>query len=110
MDPSRRENAKWRRVRREPQGVYVRENESIPVQPVGVLGVELHELVEENVGNGSHSPSMEVSIGRSVEKKEGEGGVSGFTNIGAPGWPELLLAVASACCQDRGLAMALDRR
>jgi hypothetical protein len=33
-----------------------RENETIPVQPLGVLGVELHELVEEDVGNRCHAP------------------------------------------------------
>lgn len=35
---------------------HLRENETISVQPLGVLGVEVHELIEDNVGNGSHSP------------------------------------------------------
>jgi hypothetical protein len=34
---------------------HVRENETITVDPIGVLGVEVHELVEENVGNGGHA-------------------------------------------------------
>jgi hypothetical protein len=38
-----------------------RENETVAVQPAGVLGVELHELVEDNVGNGRHAPGMGVS-------------------------------------------------
>lgn len=42
----------------EPQNIrlYIREDEAVPVQPVGVLRVELHELVPEDVGNGSHAP------------------------------------------------------
>lgn len=35
-----------------------REDETITIQPLGVLGVELHELVEENMGNWGHSPEM----------------------------------------------------
>jgi hypothetical protein len=50
----------------------VGQNEAVTVEPVGVLGVELHELVEENVGNGSHAHgstgvsrvTVEGSIGR----------------------------------------------
>ena len=38
-----------------------REDESITVQPLGVLRVELHELVEKNVGNRRHTPVMLVS-------------------------------------------------
>ena len=34
---------------------HSRENESIAVQPLGVLGVELHVLAEKNVGNGGHA-------------------------------------------------------
>ena len=34
---------------------HVRENETITVDPVGVLGVEVHELVEQNVGHGGHT-------------------------------------------------------
>ncbi|KAI5462659.1 hypothetical protein BGZ63DRAFT_220928 [Mariannaea sp. PMI_226] len=41
---------------------YLRENEAVTVEPLGVLGVELHELVEEDVGNGSHSPLAEMSV------------------------------------------------
>lgn len=33
----------------------LRENESVPVEPAGVLGVEGHELVEQDVGDGSHA-------------------------------------------------------
>lgn len=33
----------------------IRENKSVTVGPVGVLGVELHELVEENVGHRGHA-------------------------------------------------------
>lgn len=38
-----------------------REDETVTVQPVGVLGVELHELVEKDVGNGCHAPAIGVS-------------------------------------------------
>lgn len=38
----------------------LRENEAITVQPFGVLGVELHELVEKDVGNRCHAPVCEV--------------------------------------------------
>jgi hypothetical protein len=34
---------------------YVRENESVAVDPFGVLGVESHKLVEDNVGHRSHA-------------------------------------------------------
>lgn len=37
-----------------------REDEAITVQPAGVLGVELHELVEKNVGNRCHAPVCEI--------------------------------------------------
>lgn len=33
-----------------------REDEAVTVQPLRVLRVELHELVEENVGNWCHAP------------------------------------------------------
>lgn len=35
--------------------VHLREDKSIAIDPVGVLGVESHELVEENVGDGCHA-------------------------------------------------------
>lgn len=34
---------------------HVREDETITVGPVGVLGVEVHELVEKNVSDGGHA-------------------------------------------------------
>ena len=34
---------------------HIRENKTITVDPVGVLGVEVHELVEQNVGHGGHA-------------------------------------------------------
>lgn len=34
---------------------YVRENESVAVQPLRILGVESHELVEQDVGNRGHA-------------------------------------------------------
>jgi hypothetical protein len=33
----------------------LREDEAIPVDPLGVLGVELHELVEQDVGDRRHA-------------------------------------------------------
>jgi hypothetical protein len=33
----------------------VRENEAVSVHPIGVLGVESHELVEKNVGHRGHA-------------------------------------------------------
>ena len=30
---------------------HLRKNESIPVSPLGVLGVEVHEFVEQHVGS-----------------------------------------------------------
>lgn len=36
-------------------GANSREDKSIPIDPVGVLWVELHELVKENMGNWGHS-------------------------------------------------------
>lgn len=35
--------------------VTVGENKTIAVNPVGVLGVEAHELVEEDVSHGGHA-------------------------------------------------------
>ena len=35
--------------------LHIRENETITVGPVRVLGVEVHELVEQNVGHGGHA-------------------------------------------------------
>lgn len=37
------------------RGNDLRENETITVDPVWVLGVEVHELVEHDVGNGCHA-------------------------------------------------------
>ena len=39
----------------------LREDKSVAVQPLGVLGVELHELVEKDVGNRRHTPRNNVS-------------------------------------------------
>lgn len=39
---------------------HLRKDESVAVQPFRVLGVELHELVPENVSNGSHAPAQRV--------------------------------------------------
>lgn len=35
--------------------VTVGENETVAVNPVGVLGVEVHELVEQDVSHGGHA-------------------------------------------------------
>lgn len=40
----------------------LREHEAITVEPVGVLGVEPHDPVEEDVGDGSHAPAVLVSM------------------------------------------------
>lgn len=37
---------------------HSREDESVTVEPLGVLGVELHDPVEKNVGNGCHAPIL----------------------------------------------------
>lgn len=37
-------------------GGNLRENETVTVEPVGVLGVELHELVEQDVSDRRHTP------------------------------------------------------
>lgn len=37
------------------EGEDVRKNEAVAVDPVGVLGVEGHELVEQDVGHGGHA-------------------------------------------------------
>jgi hypothetical protein len=36
----------------------LRKNEAIPVEPLGVLGVELHDPVEKHVGDGRHAPGL----------------------------------------------------
>lgn len=51
--------------------VTVGENKTIPVGPVRVLGVEVHELVEENVGHGSHAHG-----GTGVPRVGLEGGIN----------------------------------
>lgn len=38
-----------------PGNKHLRENESITIDPVGVLGVESHEFVEKDVGNRCHT-------------------------------------------------------
>jgi hypothetical protein len=43
------------RSRLAPGEKYVRENEAVAVDPVWVLGVESHELVEHDVGHRSHA-------------------------------------------------------
>jgi hypothetical protein len=37
------------------EGRHIRKNETIPVSPVRVLGVEVHELVEQDVGHRGHA-------------------------------------------------------
>ena len=46
---------------------HSREDESVTVEPLGVLGVELHDPVEKNVGNGCHAPicSCQQTLARS---------------------------------------------
>lgn len=38
-----------------PHGSHIREDETITVNPVRVLRVEAHELVEQDVGHGGHA-------------------------------------------------------
>ena len=45
-------NFHWKKTR------HLRENESVTVNPFGVLWVVVHELVEKNVGNWGHSPTQ----------------------------------------------------
>ena len=35
---------------------HLRENETIAVEPIGVLGVELHEVLPQDVGDRRHAP------------------------------------------------------
>lgn len=53
---------------------HLRENETITVDPVGVLGVEVHELVEQNVGDGGHAHRgtrvARVSLGGGINLEE----------------------------------------
>ena len=35
--------------------IYSRENESIPIEPVRVAGIERHEFVEHDMGNRCHA-------------------------------------------------------
>lgn len=72
----------------------IRENEAISVQPLGVLGVELHEFVEQDVGNRCHAPRNE-SANNSVSSVSPSFHGEVSTHMGAPGCPELLLKVAS---------------
>lgn len=67
----------------------LRQDEAIPVQPLGVLGVELHELVEKDVGDGSHAPVTAVSgcfgVARRGEEQENSHGGTGVTGVGMEG-------------------------
>jgi hypothetical protein len=70
----------------------LRENESVAIDPAWVLGVVFHDAVEQDVGYGRHSPRKSLSTNcRAVRMRAWE------TNIGAPGWPEFALKVASTC-------------
>lgn len=64
----------------------IRENKTIPVSPVGVLGVEVHELVEEDVGDGGHAHRGTGVAGVGLEggiDREGTDGVDGqLVNLG----------------------------
>lgn len=53
---------------------HLRKDESVAVQPLGVLGVELHELVPENVGNGSHAPVQSSALAANLGGNGGCGG------------------------------------
>lgn len=50
--------------------VTVGQNETVPVRPVRVLGVEVHEFVEEHMGHGSHAHG-----GTGVPRVSLEGGI-----------------------------------
>ncbi len=70
-------------------GQNLREDETIAVQPRGVLGVEAHELVEENVGNGSHAPVIGLAGCFLVAARPDEasrGGKLGSTGRGELTW------------------------
>lgn len=81
-------------VLRDSSSKDLREDKSVSIEPFRILGVEPHELVPKNMGHRSHTPTncqrrrvwlfspFEISTDR--------------THIGAPGWPELALKVASA--------------
>lgn len=91
---------------------HLRKDESVAVQPLGVLGVELHELVPENVSNRSHTPAESGVSSKSWAEMAGAAaariaGRRGQTYMGAPGCPELLLKVASTCDGNSRQSIAL---
>jgi hypothetical protein len=57
--------------------VSVRENETVTVQPVRVLGVEVKELVEQNVSNWGHSHGStrvsRVAVSCRIGRKDTDG-------------------------------------
>ncbi len=61
-------------------GDHLREYEPIPVQPVWILRVEVHEFVEEDVGNGRHAhrgPGMPgIGFEGSIDLRQHNGYVS----------------------------------
>lgn len=82
---------------------HLRENKAIAVEPVRVLGVEPHEVLPQDVCNRCHTPCVSSVLGSLVSKRAVRGVQPkrrrtgfGWTHMGAPGWPELLLATASA--------------
>ena len=62
------------------RSVHLRQHEAITVQPLGALGVELHEFVEKNVGNGCHTPYM-MSVKSFAPPPDNDL----YTYMGAPG-------------------------
>lgn len=66
----------------------LRENEAVTVQPLGVLGVELHELAKQDVGDRCHTPIFLLSVDcislndvRRSRWRLGDGSLHGGTRV-----------------------------
>lgn len=81
----------------------LRKDESVAIDPIGVLGIVCHDAVEQDVGGRSQSPRKRSSTTMDPADQAGE------TYIGAPGWPELALKVASTCTAGKESALGALR-
>lgn len=72
------------------EGEDVRKNEAVAVDPVGVLGVEGHELVEQDVGHGGHAHGgtrvARVGLEGGIDLQSGGGSAIEAEEVGGSCW------------------------
>lgn len=82
----------------------VREHESIPVDPLWILGIEVHVLRKQNVGNGSHAHRgtwvPRLGLGGDIDSQCSDAGTESASSKANYGKSYVLIAFVSSSVND----------